>query len=141
MDKFQKIYKDLLKNNNGDYLIDMMEEIVNDLEKEKNKKYARNTKYHIRDYICEIIKVVTNNISWRKYIGIIDGRVLNNKHNYFVKIGVYKRLYKLNLNKYLETHKEEQKVLSIDSTFIPNKNGTEKIGRNIYYKNKQPSST
>ena len=42
-----------------------------------------------KDYICGIIEVVSNNTSWRKYNGLINDRVLNNKHNYYCKIGVY----------------------------------------------------
>ena len=137
MDKFIKIYKKLFRNNNGDSLIDIMEEIIIDLEKDKNKSFARNIKYTTKDYLCGIIQVLSNNISWRKYIGKIDGRVLNNKHNYYVKIGLYEKLYKINLRKYLRKNRKESNILSIDSTFIQNKNGVEKIGRNVFYKNKK----
>ena len=81
------------------------------------------------------IEVLTNNVSWRKYNGKIDGRVLNNKHNDFVKIGVYDELYKTNLIKYLKrSNKKFRKSLSIDSSFIENRNGTNDLRRNIYYK-------
>lgn len=131
------IYKKLFKNNLGNSLIDIMEQIINDLEKDKKKNYIHNVKHTTREYICEIIHVLSNNTSWRKHIGKIDGRVLNNKHNYYVKIGVYEKLYELNLDTYLKNNLKETKVLSLDSTFIPNKNGTEKIGRNVFYKNKK----
>src|SRR5205814_80644 len=79
--------------------------------------------------------------SWRKYNRKIDGRVLNNKHNNYVKIGIYKELFETINKQYKKNNKnrkkESIKVLSIDSTFVQNKNGIEKIGRNIYYKNKQ----
>ena len=39
------------------------------------------------------------------------------------------------MKSYLKQKKKPIKVISIDSTFITNKNGTEKLGRNIYYKN------
>ena len=29
-----------------------------------------------------------------KYNGLIGGRILNNKHNYYLKLGVYEKLYK-----------------------------------------------
>jgi len=137
MDKFFIIYKKLLKNNEGNSLIDIIENILNEIEKDKNKKYIRNIKFTNKEYICEIISVLSNNISWRKHIGKIDGRVLNNKHNYFVKIGLYEKLYEYNLEKYLKNNKKESKILSMDSTFIQNKNGIEKIGRNVFYKNKK----
>jgi len=136
MDKFMKIYYKLFNNHNGDSLIQIIENIIEKLESGKNKNYKKNVKYTIKEYICAIIEVLSNNISWRKYNGKIDGRVLNNKHNYYVKIGVYEELYKINLDKYIKKNKKELKYLSIDSTYISNKNGKEKIGRNIYYKNK-----
>ena len=70
-------------------------------------------------------------------MGKIDGRVLNNKHNYYEKIGVYQQLYEVNLKKYIKKNKKELNILSMDSTFIQNKNGKEKIGRNVFYKNKK----
>lgn len=134
-EKFRKIYNKLYKNN--DNFIDLMENIINDLDK-KDQKYTHNRKYSTRDYIKGIIEVISNNVSWRKYNGIINGRTLNNKHNYYVKIGVYDKLYRTNINRYIDNNnKKNIKVLSMDSTFINNKNGTEKLGRNIYYKNKK----
>ena len=62
---------------------------------------------------------------------------MNNKHNYYSKIGVYDELYKTNLKEYLLKNSKHTKYLSIDSTFIENKYASEGIGRNIYYKNKQ----
>ena len=73
-----------------------------------------------------IIEVVSNNVSWRKYNGLINGRVLNNKHNHYVKIGIYEELYKINLEEYLKSLNKSIKLLSIDSSFITNKYGTEK---------------
>jgi hypothetical protein len=133
-ENFRKIYKKLYKNNGS--LIELMVKIINNLDP-KNQKYSHNKKYSITDYVEGIIEVLSNNVSWRKYNGKINGRVLNNKHNYYTKIGVYEKLYKINIDSYLKQNKKSIKVLSIDSTFIPNKNGIEKLGRNIYYKNKR----
>ena len=81
---------------NKNSFIDIMEKIINELDN-KNKKYILHKKYSIKDYICGIIEVISNNISWRKYNGKINGRVLNNKHNYYVKNRVYEKLFKTNL--------------------------------------------
>jgi transposase len=135
MEKFKKIYKTLFQTNKESFI--NMESIVKKLESSKNEKYIHNKKYSTREYVCGIVEVLSNNVSWRKYNGKINGRVLNNKHNYYSKIGVYEELYKINLIKYLKLNKSSQKYLSIDSSFITNKEGKEKIGRNIYYKNKQ----
>ena len=136
MNKFMEIYSKLFKNNKNSF-IDIMINIINKLERAKDSNFKRNQKYTTKDYICGIIEVVSNNTSWRKYNGLINGRVLNNKHNYYCKIGVYDELYKTNLDMYKKSNKKEQKYLSMDSTFIMNKYGKEKIGRNVYYKNKQ----
>ena len=51
---------------------------------------------------------------------------------------MYEKLYEKNLEEYLKVDREEKiKILSIDSTFIENKNGIDETGRNIYYKNKR----
>uniref|UniRef100_A0A6C0CAK5 Transposase IS4-like domain-containing protein n=1 Tax=viral metagenome TaxID=1070528 RepID=A0A6C0CAK5_9ZZZZ len=136
--RFSKIYGKILEKKGNMNLVDLNEEIIIKAESDKNKKYIRNQKYTIKDYICGIIQVLNNNISWRKYNGKIDGRILNNKHNYHCKIGVYEELYKKNLDEYLKKGKEEKlKILSIGSTFIENKNGIDGTRRNINYKNKR----
>lgn len=76
-DKFRKIYHKLYKNQ--DNFINLMEDIIKRLDK-KNQKYNHRQKYTIRDYIIGIIEVLSNNVSWRKYNGKIDGRTLNNRH-------------------------------------------------------------
>lgn len=134
-EKFRKIYFKLCNGENN--LIDVMEKIIIEMDK-KNEKYVRNKKYTIQDYVCGIIEVISNNISWRKYQGKINGRVLNNKHNYYAKIGVYDKLFRTNIEKYLKNTKgKTTKELSMDSSFVTNKYGKENIGRNIYYKNKR----
>ena len=65
-----------------------------------------------------------------RYNGKINGRILNNQHDKYVRLGVYEKLYETILESYKK--KNTIKVLSIDSTFISNKNGKEKLGRNVY---------
>ena len=108
-----KIYKKLFSNENKDNFFNMMEEIIQKKEIRKQEYYRRNIKYTTKDYIMGIIEVLSNNISWRKYNGKIDGRILNNKHNYYIKLDVYKNLYKSIKEKYLDRTK--MKYLSIDS--------------------------
>lgn len=87
MQKFMKLYNGLFKDN-SDSFIDIMKDSINKLDK-VDERYRRNVKYTIEDYVIGIIEVLTNNISWRKYNGKIDGRILNNKHNHYCKIGIY----------------------------------------------------
>jgi transposase len=137
MEKFWKIYKSLIKDRKNNFVV-LMKTIIQRLDIKKNMSYARNIKHSVEEYVAGIIEVLTNNISWRRYNGKINGRVLNNKHNEYVKLGVYDELYKINLKKYLRKNKKRfLKYLSMDSSFVENINGINKIGRNIYYKNKQ----
>ncbi len=92
MNKFMEIYQTLLNNKNNDSILDITDKIINKLEENKNKSYRRNFKYTNKQYLCGIIEVLKNNISWRKYTGAINGRILNNKHNYYSKIGIYDEL-------------------------------------------------
>ena len=63
---------------------------------------------------------------------------MNNKHNYYCKIGVHEEIYNRSFGEYLKENKKEKiKILSIDNTFIENKNGIDDAGGNIYYKIKE----
>lgn len=135
--KFWKVYQNLIKDRKHNFVL-LMKTVILKLSPIKNDNFKRNVKYTLEEYIMGIIEVITNNISWRKYNGKINGRILNNKHNEFIKLGVYKKLYEMNLKKYLRKNKKRfLKYLSIDSTFVENKNGIDGTGRNIYYKNKK----
>jgi hypothetical protein len=85
-----------MKINFIDILVETYKKSVN-----KNQNYAHNIKYSIRDYISEIIKFTSNSVYWRRYKGKIDGKTLNNKHNEFIKAGIYKKAYKTILHKYI----------------------------------------
>ena len=75
----------------------------------KNKFYAKNCKYTIEQYFIEITNVLKSTHSWRKYNGLINGRTLNNKHNEFCKLEIYKIAYKQILNEYLKCNKLKKK--------------------------------
>ncbi len=104
-------------------IVNLINEIINSvqyLSPIKNNFYKRNIKYSIEDYVIGIIDVVKNNTSWNSYNGIINGNTLRKKHTEWIKLGVYERVYKNSLNKYLKKVKitEELKYQSIDSTFV-----------------------
>ena len=106
--------------------------------KKLNIKDHFNRKYSEEIYVNEIVNVLRSSCYWRRYTGVICGRILNNKHNIYVKNGLYKEFYKRMLDKYLQKNRTSKlKYQSIDSSFIQNKFGTGKIGRNKYYKNKK----
>lgn len=131
MDKLSKFVHD-------QKFLDFFEETVIQLSPIKNSFYRRNCKYTPREYLEEIVEVLTTGISWRQHKGKINGRVLNNKHNEFVKLGIYDALHQKCLEKYIRRNKTKKiKYQSIDSTFIKNEYGVEKQGRNKLYKNKK----
>ena len=63
---------------------------------------------------------------------------MNNKHNDYIKKGIYDHLFKLYLKSYFKkTPTTKLKIQSIDSSFIPNKFGSnDTVKRNKYYNNK-----
>jgi transposase len=108
-------------------LINQVIECVSFLSPLKNDFYKRNVKYTTYDYAVGIIDVLKNSVSWNSYNGIIDGNTLRKKHNEWVKLGVYEKLHKDAVTKYLKKGKRsELKTLSIDSTFVEKK-GSSKI--------------
>lgn len=122
-----------MKINFIDILVETYKKSVN-----KNQNYAHNIKYSIRDYFNEIIKFTSNSVYWRRYKGKIDGKTLNNKHNEFIKAGIYKKAYETILYKYISNNGiNKMKYQIIDSLFIKNKFCCGNLGRNKYYKNKR----
>jgi hypothetical protein len=125
-----------LKTEKIDRLLKLFEEVM-----DKPKEQYKRT-HKLSDYLEGIIEILANNISWRRYNGKINGRVLNNKHNLLCKKGIYEKVYEKLREKELnkENMKEENEILSIDTSFIPNKNGLCKsennIGKNHFYNNK-----
>jgi Transposase DDE domain len=69
------------------------------------------------------------NTTWKHYEGNkefpISGKYLNQIHNKFTRLGVYKEINKQLVNHYLKKGKEiKLKIQNIDSTFVPNKGGS-----------------
>lgn len=115
--------------------VDEFLKIVNKIIKPKN---TISRKYSEKTYIIELIKLVKAHTYWRRYEGLIYGRVLNNKHHQYIKSGVYKTFYKSLLKKYFNKNKTiKLKYQSIDTSFILNKYGVNISKRNKYYKNKR----
>ena len=91
-----------------------------------------NQKYQIMDILEDIIYVLKTGISWRNLRSHINWVTLYWHYKRFVKYGIFKKTYLSLLhgcNKFTNIH-------IIDSTFIPNKFGKNKIARNIFYKSK-----
>jgi len=125
-------------------LLNIMFNVYNKLNK-KNIKYIHTQKYHIKDYFKELLLFSRNSTYWSRYKRYINVKTLNNKHNEFVKMGLYKEVYNCILYLYYKQHnKLHLKYQSIDSLFVKNKLcimkptfDNKQIGRNKFYKNKK----
>ena len=124
-------------------------QIISDIYRKtvnKNTKYIHNQKYSIEDYVTEIIQFLNNETYWTRHIGKINGKLLNSKHNEFVKHNIYELAYQHILNLHLQRNKiSKLKYCSTDVLFIKNKGiifhglneSNKKLGRCKYYKNKR----
>jgi hypothetical protein len=109
----------------------------------KYNNYKRHVKYSLKDYAIGIIDVLKNNSSWNSYCGIINGNTLRKKHNEWTKMGVYDKLYKESVDKYLKNFgkTKELKLQSIDSTFVEKKGNSKFATKCGVYKCKKGQSS
>jgi transposase len=119
--------------------IDLFASLISKSTNNNPKNNSKNTKYSSLQYAQCIINVLSGSSSWRSFDGLINGRVLNNKHNQLIKVGVYDKLFDECHKIYFSNNlSKEVKYQSIDTTFISNKGCCDKIvTRNKYYKNKK----
>ena len=114
------------------YLIDT---IVNDNNiKHFYTNTFPNSKYTISDIIDGILYVLKTGIAWRDYISFIHWQSLYFHFSRFVKFNIFKKMYLKLRAKYFKNNTTDIQI--IDSTFIMNKYGKNKIKRNKYFKNK-----
>lgn len=99
------------------------------------KKHS-NTKYSLDLIIEEILYFLKSGVSWRMLRSTINYKTLHWHFTQFVKNNIFLRVFQKIKNIYLKNYSQLQQTLYIDSTIIYNKNGTNKIGRNKFYKNK-----
>ena len=105
--------------------------------KQINKFYLKrhsNTKYILDDILNDIIYVLKTGISWRDLRSPIHWKSVYFHFQRFIKNNIFKSLYLKLRNAYFSNHKTDIQI--IDSTFIANKYGKNKIARNIFFKNK-----
>jgi hypothetical protein len=96
-------------------------------------------KYTEEKYFQEIITFLRNETYWNRHNGDITGKVLNNKHNSYIKKGIYEKIYKYILNVYMSHNKTKKlKYQSTDTSFICNRQGYGvNVSRNKFYKGKR----
>lgn len=98
-------------------------------------KSHQNTKYKIDDILDKIFFVLKTGISWRNLRSTINWKSVYFHFQRFVKNDIFKTFYLQLRNKYFSNNKTNIQI--IDSTFIMNKYGKNKIARNIFFKNKK----
>ena len=94
-----------------------------------------NTKYKLDDILNDIIYVLKTGISWRSIRTHINFRTLYFHFKRFIKYDVFGRLFKKIRNTYIKKNNTNTTYI-IDSSFIMNICGKNKISRNKFFKNK-----
>ena len=101
-----------------------------------NYKFKYHTqKYQLKEIIIKIFYVLYKAKNWRQL-----GNTWNNVYKHYIKLNslkIFSELYIDLLKKYLQRNKTSLKITSIDTTFVYNKYGTDKLERNAYAKNKK----
>lgn len=93
-----------------------------------------NTKYSLDNILNEIFYVLKTGISWRDLRSPIKWQSIYFHFQRFVKHNIFKKLYLQLRDTYFSNNKTDIQI--IDSTFIANKCGKNKIARNVFFKNK-----
>lgn len=114
-------------------LINLFQEII-------SKHYTDNYPSRKVDeitYFKEILYVLRSHTYWSRYRGPINWKVLHNKHMEYIKRGFYDELFKLVIQRYIQSQGYYiLKIQSTDTSFIPNKY-CKKLPRNKFYKSKR----
>ena len=133
---FKKIYFVKLMKNNEFSFIQIIKKIIL-----KNKFLSKsftcdhpNSKYSLDFIISEIIYVLKTGISWRNLRSSINWNTLYWHFKRFVNHNIFYKTFNFLRKKYYKNNKTNIQI--IDSTFICNKYGKNKIARNKFYKNK-----
>ena len=108
--------------------------------KKYNQKYAFTTKkqvYDLKLIIKEIIYFLKSGVSYSFYRGPINAKTLNRHILFFSKEKIFEKVYEQLYCQYLDNNSfSKLKYQSIDTSFVMNKNGKQKLGRNRFFKNK-----
>ncbi len=88
----------------------------------------------MNNILDDILYVLKTGICWRDLRSIINWQSVYFHFQRFVKFNIFKKLYSFLRNTYFKNNKSNIQI--IDSTFIMNKFGKNKIARNKFFKNK-----
>jgi transposase len=96
-----------------------------------------NQKYSLSEILNDIMYVLKTGISWRNIRSNINWRTLIFHFNRLCQYNIFQKTYKNLLKLYVKTLSIKEKILLTDTSFIKNNIGTNKLGRNIYFKGKR----
>ncbi len=118
-------------------------EIISEKVKTKKKLYKSYDysnplqKYSLEEYLEKILYVLKTGIAWRDLECRMNWNSVFKAFRKLVKYGIIKECYNDIINEYLDKSSiSKTKILITDTSFIPNKNGKDLIGRNKYYSKK-----
>lgn len=122
-------------------MIDLISFIYNYIGEHFPNKYNftyPNQKYNLKTIINDLMYVLKTGLSWRDYRGSINWHTLYHHFCFFRDNDIFKNVYIHMLNHYYKYNKTSKlKYQIVDSSFIQNQFGVDKIGRNKYFKNKK----
>jgi hypothetical protein len=93
---------------NRESYITCFEKALDNYKKKHNIKKPIYSKHTTADYLNGIIDVIQSTHSWRQYIGLIDGRVLNNKFHQYMHMRLFESTYQIILKKYFSYNKSSK---------------------------------
>ena len=106
------------------------------LNKSIGKFYLKsfpNSKYSLEHILGDILYVLKTGIAWRDLRSTITWQTVYFHFKRFTKYNIFKQLFFKLRKLYINSLKDN--ILSIDSSFIANKYGKNKISRNKFFKN------
>lgn len=99
---------------------------------------TKNQKYDLRIIISEILYFLVSGVSYANYRGPINNKTLNRHIIFFTRNNIFKDIYDSLFNEYIKNKAHTKlKYQYTDTSFIINKNGKQKLGRNKFCKNKK----
>lgn len=114
-----------------------IQKYINENYPNKYNFHTKNQKFSLRTIIDEVIYFLKSGISYSYYRGDISPKTLNKHILFFSRNNIFEKVYKTLYSKYIKIKNASKlKYLSIDTSFIMNKCGRTKLGRNKFYKNK-----
>jgi transposase len=128
-----------IKNNfNNAYLINEIVLFIRNKHPDLFQENHIRRKFTLHEIISNLLLILQYGLSYNNTLNGISGKTLNYYMLIFTKYNIFKNVYTSILEKYIEKNKAQKlKFQSIDTSYVQNKYGVSKFGRNVYYKSKR----